>query len=326
IYNSSNTSPAIYAYTNGQGPALRAQTSGSGMAAELLGSAYVSGNLGVGTSNPTSRLDVAGTVQITGFKLPTGATNEYVLKSDGEGTGTWQVDSLSLPYSKIIYNENTLFWLRNSGNGGVIYANSQGTGDAIYALASGTGTAGNFSISSASSANAIRASTNGSGSAVYAITDGTGKAGNFQINNAANSSNALYVITNGSGDAIFAATTGSGRAAYFNGNVHITGDLTFPSGKATSPIAYGVINSNGTKLSGTSNVSSSWDSANQWYRITISGVSYSNLTHVAIANVVGLSDPRFAMTSASGSDLVVILFNMSGGKTQGIFHFAVFKP
>ncbi|MFH1313698.1 MAG: tail fiber domain-containing protein [Candidatus Eisenbacteria bacterium] len=47
-------------------------------------------NVGIGTTTPAERLDVAGTTRMTGFKMPTGAANGYVLKSDATGTGTWQ--------------------------------------------------------------------------------------------------------------------------------------------------------------------------------------------------------------------------------------------
>ncbi len=47
------------------------------------------GKLGLGTS-PAQKLDVAGTVQMTGFKMPSGAANGYVLTSDANGVGTWQ--------------------------------------------------------------------------------------------------------------------------------------------------------------------------------------------------------------------------------------------
>ena len=54
------------------------------------GDNYFSGNVGIGTPNPAQKLDVAGTAQMTGFKMPTGASNGYVLTSDGSGVGTWQ--------------------------------------------------------------------------------------------------------------------------------------------------------------------------------------------------------------------------------------------
>ncbi|MGB8657621.1 MAG: hypothetical protein WCE90_07530 [Candidatus Zixiibacteriota bacterium] len=46
--------------------------------------------VGIGTTSPTERLDVAGTAQMTGFKMSTGATDGYVLTSDASGVGTWQ--------------------------------------------------------------------------------------------------------------------------------------------------------------------------------------------------------------------------------------------
>jgi len=50
----------------------------------------VTGNVGVGTDTPNAKLDVAGTAMVEGFTLPTGATDGYVLTSDGGGAGTWQ--------------------------------------------------------------------------------------------------------------------------------------------------------------------------------------------------------------------------------------------
>jgi hypothetical protein len=48
------------------------------------------GNVGIGSSNPTTKLEVAGTVQMWGFLMPTSATNGHVLTSDANGNGTWQ--------------------------------------------------------------------------------------------------------------------------------------------------------------------------------------------------------------------------------------------
>jgi hypothetical protein len=49
--------------------------------------------VGVGTSSPVEKLDVDGTVQMTYFKMPTGASDGHVLTSDASGEGTWQAPS-----------------------------------------------------------------------------------------------------------------------------------------------------------------------------------------------------------------------------------------
>lgn len=51
------------------------------------------GNVGIGTLNPSAKLDVAGLIQATGFKMPTGAGAGKVLTSDAAGMGTWQAVS-----------------------------------------------------------------------------------------------------------------------------------------------------------------------------------------------------------------------------------------
>lgn len=57
-----------------------------------------SNNVGIGVSNPTTKLDVDGIVKMTGFQMPTGAQSGYVLTSDDSGVGTWQeLPSISLP-------------------------------------------------------------------------------------------------------------------------------------------------------------------------------------------------------------------------------------
>jgi hypothetical protein len=46
--------------------------------------------VGIGTIYPQQALQVLGTAQVNGFKMPTGASDGYVLTSDASGVGTWQ--------------------------------------------------------------------------------------------------------------------------------------------------------------------------------------------------------------------------------------------
>jgi len=54
----------------------------------------ITDKVGIGTANPSYSLDVSGTLQVTGsgftgLKLPTGATENYVLTTDGSGNASW---------------------------------------------------------------------------------------------------------------------------------------------------------------------------------------------------------------------------------------------
>ncbi len=61
------------------------------------GKFYVGGNMGIGTENPGTRLEVAGQVKITGGNPGAGK----VLTSDASGTATWMapLNGITLPYS-----------------------------------------------------------------------------------------------------------------------------------------------------------------------------------------------------------------------------------
>ena len=59
------------------------------------------GKVGIGTQSPGEKLDVKGTVQATGFKMPTGASAGYILTSDGNGVGQWQAGSGSGSFTEV---------------------------------------------------------------------------------------------------------------------------------------------------------------------------------------------------------------------------------
>jgi len=48
------------------------------------------GRVGIGTTTPSHKLEVAGTTSTRGFRMPTGATAGYVLTCDASGYGRWQ--------------------------------------------------------------------------------------------------------------------------------------------------------------------------------------------------------------------------------------------
>lgn len=65
-------------------------TTGGASYSEKMRIEGASGNVGIGTTVPSQKLDVAGTAKMTGFQLTTGAATDKVLTSDASGVGTWQ--------------------------------------------------------------------------------------------------------------------------------------------------------------------------------------------------------------------------------------------
>ena len=88
---------------------------------------YQSGNnIGIGNTNPSSELDVSGTVTMTGFKMPTNATSGYVLTAATSGVGTWQeTTDGSLPSAT---SGNTLYYDEGNWKSSSLLTN---TGDNI---------------------------------------------------------------------------------------------------------------------------------------------------------------------------------------------------
>ena len=52
-------------------------------------------NVGIGTSSPGYKLDVAGTGAFYGLRVSSGAVNNYVLTSDASGNATWRAATTS---------------------------------------------------------------------------------------------------------------------------------------------------------------------------------------------------------------------------------------
>jgi hypothetical protein len=122
-----------------------------------------------------------------------------------------------------------------------------------------------------------------------------------------------------------------GLAGRFEGNVHVTGKLTraYTAGVANqaTPIAYGVVNLFGNLVSGTPNVTASFDSANKRYLITIAGENYSNAGYTTVVTPSGSSTvPLLPTTSAVSNQLLVRVWNLAGNPVQSAFSFVTYKP
>jgi hypothetical protein len=144
-----------------------------------------------------------------------------------------------------------------------------------------------------------------------------------------------------SGDlSVEAGLTVSGELSVDAG-LTVTGDLTVESeikkaytvgtSNRAAPLAYATVDgATGLVLAGTPNVSSSWDSTNQRYLITVAGETYATNTHVTtVTPVVGGAPEALFATTASGSGQLRIRIMSSSTGTTGLqksFSFIVYKP
>lgn len=89
-------------------------------------------NVGIGTIAPGQALDVQGTVRTKAFNLSSSPTTGYVLTSDANGNGTWQVSTGS----------GSNYWNIYAGNVGIGTTNNVGIGSTVPggSLDVGTGT------------------------------------------------------------------------------------------------------------------------------------------------------------------------------------------
>lgn len=95
---------------------------------------------------------------------------------------------------------------------------------------------------------------------------------------------------------------------------------------STLPTAYAFINSNGSKASGTANVTSTWSTTDGGrYEITISGVSYLYNQYVTVVTLASGCNPTYTprVGSVSGM-LLVYVMTPTGTKAQCNFQFVTF--
>ena len=103
-----------------------------------------SGGVGIGTTSPAEQLDVAGTAQMTGFKMPTGASNTYVLTSDAAGVGTWLPAAAGVDNDWVLVGGDVLFTIGPWGiarDGNILHGTNDYTHVNLGVLST-TGTSG----------------------------------------------------------------------------------------------------------------------------------------------------------------------------------------
>lgn len=112
--------------TNADGDGVYIQNAGvdgihvdnaGGWAGYFGGKGYFEDSVGIGTSLPTELLDIAGTAKMNGFNMPAGASDGYVLTSDGSGNGTWQAVASGADSDWVISGNNQYSGV--SGNVGI---------------------------------------------------------------------------------------------------------------------------------------------------------------------------------------------------------------
>lgn len=121
-------------------------------------------------------------------------------------------------------------------------------------------------------------------------------------------------------------TTNPAERLHVAGNLKVNGTITNGPGNVKTPIAYGIINSDGSLGSASSNVSGSfWNNTLNRYEITISGESLDWTSYIFNVTYINLNAPRFITASVENERLIVEIWSPSSTKVAGRFHFVVYK-
>ena len=91
---------------------------------------------------------------------------------------------------------------------------------------------------------------------------------------------------------------------------------------APGQIAYGTMWFDGTKMSGSSNVTTLWNASSLWYEVTIAGESYFYTSYAT--TVSSIDAPTCRPSSVSGK-LLIICTNSAGAQVQSRVSFNTSK-
>jgi hypothetical protein len=159
------------------------------------------------------------------------------------------------------------------------------------------------------------------------ITDGTIVSGDLASNSIISSKITDGTIVSGdlASNSIISSKITDGTIATADvADDAITPDKINGTGGANLPIAYGYCNSDGSDRGGTSNIACSWDGGSNQYEITITGVTYSYLTHVAVVTPI---NSGFIPATNSVNDHFTVDFvdESTGSAGQTSFSFIIYE-
>jgi hypothetical protein len=144
------------------------------------------------------------------------------------------------------------------------------------------------------------------------------------------SSAAGYFQNDGAEYTIYAKNIGTGPAAYFDGTLQVAGGNTSEINRSQTgsanivPVCYGFVDRDGIKnLGGSTNNFTVYKVSTGIYEITITGETYSQNTHCAIAS---LGDPGFINTYPFSGKLRIVTSNTNATQTDKEFSFVIYRP
>lgn len=163
------------------------------------------GNVGINSATPGQKLDVVGTVRMTGFTMATGASSGFVLTSNSAGVGTWQATS-----------GGSSQWVGTAGST-ITYAQNVGIGTTTASQQLAVGTTGQFNVSILGALNAPQAIFTSTSSSIAAV-DAEGASTGIAIRGNVNGAGSIALILSGGGKNISETTTAQND---FAGNIGI---------------------------------------------------------------------------------------------------------
>jgi len=169
--------------------------------------AFLNGNVGVGTPSPSYSVHILGTMSTTNFIMTNGATNGYVLTSDASGNATWQPGGATITN----FGNNRIVTSDGTTTGLVGETNMTFDGSTLVVTATNSTTATLIIASGSTTSDLVRITQTGTGNALV-VEDST------------NSDSTPFVITNTGNVGI--GVTATSNKFEVSGNMKLSGTFS----------------------------------------------------------------------------------------------------